>query len=219
MNILIIEIIMWIIFLFIFFPIFLFLFYLIFDGYNKLYLNLIGVGKKWYQYLFIFPISLLSWKNHNYIKKNSRNGNINKHIAIVLANNYFPENIHSFGLDGVIKLIKYLKKNNKSYVVYNRVNSDQLKNIINDKRVYSILLFGHGERHGLKVGKNEIVYYCEFKNHPKKHLIAQFHCNHYSGKSLSEYGEKPIFSFVTNNMQNYLSIEKQIKKIIKEKIL
>jgi len=80
-------------------------------------------------------------------------------------------------------------------------------------------LFGHGERHGIKVGRNEAVYYCEFPNHPKRHLIAQFHCNHLSGKCLAEYGEKPIYNFVLSRTQNQLDIQKQIKEIIKRKLI
>ncbi len=207
------------IFLFIFFPIALFLAYLFFDLYNKLYLKLVGQGNRWYQNLFIFPAGLFSLRNKRYIKKNLTNGNLKDHIAIVLANNYFPENVHGFGLDCVIDLMKYLNKNNKSYRVYNKITSQKLKKVINDKRVSSIFLFGHGQRHGVKIGRDEVVYYCEFQNHPKKHLIAQFHCNHLKGKSLADYGEKPIYTFILDKVQRQGDINRQLKEIIKRGLI
>lgn len=214
-----VQVISWAIFLFFILPMILFLVYLFSDLYNKLYLRLVGQGNKWYQNLFIFGAGLLTLGKRRYIEKNLKQGDINHHIAIVLANNYFPENIFGFGLHNEVRLIKYLKKNNKSYVIYNKVTSNQLRKIINDKRVNSIFLFGHGERHGIKVGRNEAVYYCEFPNHPKKHLIAQFHCNHLKGRALSEYGEKPVFVFIKNKLQRHSDIEKQISEIIKKEII
>ena len=207
------------IFIFILLPMVLFLAYLLFDLYNKCYLKIVGIGNKWYQNFFIIPVIMFSWRSYFYLRKNLKHGKVKNHIAIVLANNYYPENIASFGLDNVIDLIKYLKKKDRPYRVYNNATSNNIRNIINDKNVKSILLFGHGERHGIKVGRNEVLYYYEFPNHPKKHLIAQFHCNHFNGKSLAEYGNKPIYAFVTNNTQRQMDIERQIKKIIKEGLL
>ncbi len=216
---LITQIIAFAVFFFFLLPMVLFLAHLFFDLYNKFYLRMVGQGNRWHQNFFIFPVMLLNWRKRGYIKKNLSNGTIKNHIAIVLANNYFPENIMGFGLDNAVDLIKYLKKENKNYRVYNKVTSAQLKRIIKDKRVSSIFLFGHGERHGIKVGRNEAVYYCEFPNHPKKHLIAQFHCNHLGGKSLSEYGKKPIYSSVSNDVQNQIKINKQLKEIIKRRLV
>ena len=212
-------IIAYILFLCIFLPMFFFLAYLFFDLYNKFYLRLVGKGSKWYQKCFIFPVGLFSLRNHLYIKRNLRNGIIKNHIAIVLANNYFPENVLGFGLDNAVRLIEYLKENNKSYIVYDKVTSSKLKKIIRDSHVKSIFLFGHGQRHGVKVGKDEMVYYCEFLSHPKKHLIAQFHCNHLKGKSLADYGEKPIYTFIENKIQRYRGIDKQISDIINKRLI
>jgi hypothetical protein len=218
-SIILIKIFSWLIFIFFILPTFLFLFYLITNELNKLYLLIVGNGNKWYQNFFIVPAGFYSYFNRRYLLKNFKQGEKTNHVAIVLANNYFPENILGFGLENAVSLVKYLKKKNKAYRVYNKITSPQLKKIINDKQVKSIFLFGHGERHGFKVGRNEVVYYCEFPNHPKKHLIAQFHCNHYSGKALSEYGSKPIYAFVTNKTQRHSDIKKQIRKIIKEDLL
>jgi hypothetical protein len=214
-----IQISSWIILIFIILPIAIFLAYLITNELNKLYILLVGNGTKWYQKMFIVPAGFFSWRCRRYINKNLKQGNLNNHVAIVLANNYFPENVLFQGADHVVRLIKYLKKENKSYQVYNHVTSDQLKRIINDKKVNSIFLFGHGERHGIKVNRNEVVYYCEFPNHPKKYLIAQFHCNHLGGKSLGEYGKKPVYNFTTNELQRYLDIRKQLNEIIKRDLV
>lgn len=221
MNIvlLLIQIIIWALAIFIFIPIFMFFAYLFFDQYNKLYVMLVGQGNKWYQNLFLFPASLLSLRKKRYIQKNIQNGSTKKHIAVVLANNYFPENIMAFSSDVVVKLIKHLKKKNKNYQIYDKITSEKLKEIIMNKNVKSIFLFGHGQRHGIKVGRNETVYYCEFPNHPKKELIAQFHCNHANGKSLADYGKKPIYSFITDDVQNQIKINKQLKEIIKRRLV
>lgn len=216
---LVVQVIFWLILVFVFLPMLLFLTYILFSEYNKLYLSLVGQGNKWYQNLFIIPAGLFNLRKRRYINKNSRNGDYKNHIAIVLANNYFPENVLGLELKNAVTLIKYLKKKNKSYIVYNKVTSNKLKKIINNKNVGSIFLFGHGERHGIKVGRNEVVYYCEFPAHPKKYLIAQFHCNHFKGKSLAEYGQKPIYTFVTNDTQRQGDINRQINKIIKDKLI
>ena len=88
-----------------------------------------------------------------------------------------------------------------------------------DNHVKSIFLFGHGERHGIKIGKDEMIYYCEFLKTPKRNLIAQFHCNHLKGKSLADYGQKPIFTFIKNKVQYERDLDKQISEIIKSKVL
>lgn len=215
-----IKIISGVISIFIFVPVFMFIAYLFFDQYNKFYLRLVGQGNRWYQNLFIIPAGLFFYFKRKYIRKNMKKGPLENHIAIVIADNYFPENICCFGLDNAIKLIKYLKKHNKNYRVYNKITFKKLKKVIYDKNVKSIFLFGHGERHGIKVGRNELVYYCEFPNHPKKHLIAQFHCNHFKGKPLSEYAkEKPLYNFVTDNLQNHKKINKQINEMIKKGLI
>lgn len=185
----------------------------------KLYSRIVGRGNKWYQNLFLIPAGLFSIQKRKYIQKNICYGNLKKHIAIVLANNYFPENIHGFGLDNVIELVKYLKKKNKSYKIYDKITSNQLKKVIRDKRVSSIFLFGHGQRHGIKVGKDELVYYCEFPSHPKKNLIAQFHCNHLGGKSLADYGKKPTYTFILNKIQRQGNISKQLNEIFKKGLI
>lgn len=217
------TIIAWIIYfsiIIIFFPLALFVLYILFDSYNKFYLRLVGEGNKWYKKAFLFPVALFSWRKRNYVKKNLKNGSGENHIAIIIANNYFPENIAGFSFGAVVKLIKHLKKEGKNYRVYNKITSNQLRKVINDKNVSSVFLFGHGEKHGIKVKRNEVVYYCEFSNHPKKHLIAQFHCNHLKGKPLSEYGEeKPVYSFVTDRIQNSNQIEKQVKEIVNERFI
>ncbi len=215
-----IYIISFLITIFIFMPIGLYFIYELSSLYSKLYLRLMGSGKKSYQYLLVFPLLLISFVTYRrYLSKNSQQGRLDNHVAIVLANNYFPENIYSFGIDGVKRIVKYLKKRKIPYRVYDRVTSNQLKKIINNKNISSIILFGHGQRHGIKVGKDETLYYCEFQNPPKRHLVAQFHCNHLKGKSLADYGDKPKFVFIKNKLQNNFDIEGQVKKIIKDKIL
>lgn len=218
----IIEIITFILVVFsflIFVPITLFLIYALFNEYVKIYLAIMGSGKKWYQKMFIFPAYLLEYRKRKFIKNNTSRGSAKNHVALVLANNYFPENISEFSIDCVIKLLKHLNKKEKNYRVYNKITSRKLKKVISDKNVESIFLFGHGNRHGVKVNMDETVYYCEFPEAPKRKIVGQFHCNHLKGKCLAEYGKKPIFSFVENKMQNQFDIDKQIDEIIERDLI
>lgn len=222
MNEVIILIISWIIFLLILLPIFIFLFFLLTNEFNKIYINnIVGNGSKWYQRLFLFPFGILNYFfGRYYIRKHSSNGSQKDCIAIVRANNYFPENVFPIFSPDEKKLVKYLYKNNKNYKVFEKITLQQLRKIIMDKNFNSILIFGHGEKHGVKVGKNEVFYYCDLpKNIPKRHLVAQFHCNHHNGKGMLDYGVKAKHFFINEKKQNSFDIEKQVNEIIKKKLL
>lgn len=196
----------------------LYLLYMFSDLYSKFYLKLIGQEKEWYQKMFFSPLSLYyGWRYKKLRSKLKLDGR--PYIAIILANNYFPEKYSPFSIDSINKLVKYLRENKKPYRVYERVNINEVRRIINNRDVSSVFLFGHGQRHGIKLGRDEMLYYCEFDNHPKKDLIAQFHCNHLKGKSLADYGLKPRLIFIKNGIQKKYGIDKQISHIIKEKLI
>jgi hypothetical protein len=62
----------------------------------------------------------------------------------------------------------------------------ELINIVHDKNVKALFIFGHGRRNGLKFGDELWSYY----NMPKARnieYVGQFHCNHESGKTLYEH--------------------------------
>lgn len=198
----------------------LFVIYTICDSYCKLYYNLFGVRILKFNKWLSFPALLFFNRDYKFIMKNKEYLSHRPHTAIVIANNYFPENYVAFGISNIIRLVNYLVKNKKPYKVYDYVTRQNLKKIIGDKNVKSIVLFGHGQRHGIRIGRNEMFYYCELNNPSKKHLVAQFHCNHFKGKGLADYMvSKPLFNFVKDKKQNDLDLSRQITKIIKNHLL
>ncbi len=163
--------------------------------------------------IFGYPIVYFDMK---YVQKNREFGNRKNHSAIILANNYWPEKILIYSLE-ISKLIKTLKLNNESYKVYDKVSQNDFRKIINDNKVSSVYIFGHGQRHGVKLGKNKIIYYCEFQDAKKKTKVYQFHCNHNYGKSLADYVlSKNGMSFVTCKKMSVLKINSVIDKLYKE---
>jgi len=187
---------------------------LVLAGFSFLYFKLY---KKFFEF-FLFPLFLgipilFRW---NYVKKNSQFNSNKNHIAIILANNYYPWRYMTYGFR-IDKLIKYFKRKNLSYKVYSRVNEYDIKKIINNKNTKGIILIGHGQRHGIKIGKNKIFYYCEVIKAPKKDFVIQLHCNHFGGFSLVDYLAKDKKkSFVTDKTLTFKSIEKFIDEYTKQ---
>lgn len=127
-----------------------------------------------------------------YTNKNPEFLSDKEHTAIILANNYSPENF-SLYLDGVDLLIKYFKTNEMSYKVYKEVTGKDFKEIVKNQKVKSLYIFGHGCKHGIKFERSDFIYYCELQDAPKKDFIAQLHCNHGGGFSLADYLAKESY--------------------------
>ena len=109
---------------------------------------------------------------------------------------------------GIFLLIEYLKRKNQPFKLLRKFDKKKFSDMIYDKNCKGLYILGHGTRHGLRVSKDEMVYYCEFANAPKKEFIIQLHCNHLRGKSLVEYLDaQSDFSMETtrtvNDNQNY----------------
>jgi len=161
---------------------------------------------------FLIPVISygIFYFDRRYVHKNMEFNVNKKYSAIILASNYWPEKISVYSID-IPKLLKTLKLKKESYKVYEFVSAKEFKKIINNPKVSNVYILGHGQRHGVKLGKNECIYYCEFKNAKKKEAIFQFHCNHYGGKSLADYIlSKKGISFVTTKKMNTLQINKII---------
>lgn len=171
-------------------------------------------------FYIIFPVfwgipTFLIW---HYVDKNPELSIKNrKYVAIVLANDYYPWRFvtYSFRID---KIIRYLKKKNKPYKVFTRITPNKLKEITEDKMVKGIILFGHGQKHGIKLSKKKVFYYCEAGKSPKKEFVMQFHCNHYGGTSLVDYIGKDKDKCFVNDKENWIpGINKVIRNITKAK--
>ncbi|MCZ7393521.1 MAG: hypothetical protein ABOK23_02880 [Candidatus Methanoperedens sp.] len=139
-------------------------------------------------YGLMFAIfSLLSFwmANYLYTKKIDDEINGEEYVAVVLTNKSFNDKIFIY-FCGVMFLLMYLKKNKISYKVMKEFDIEKFKGFIYDPNCYGLYIIGHGIRHGLRISNNEILYYCSFKDAPKKEFVQQLHCNQYGGESLAD---------------------------------
>jgi len=88
---------------------------------------------------------------------------------------------------GILLLIEYLKRKNQPFKLLKNFDKAKFKEMIDDKKCNGMYILGHGLRHGLRISKDEVCFYCEFKDAPKKDFIIQLHCNHLKGKSLADF--------------------------------
>ncbi len=185
--------------------------------YYILALLYVKTGEFIFKYFLVWAFFPLVFFNRLYTKRNSEYKANTNHIAIILCNSYLPERILIY-MEKLPRLIKYFKKRKWPYKVHFGTNKKELKKIIKNPKTKIIYIFGHGQRHGVKLNNKEMAYYCEFEGYPKKKFIAQLHCNHYAGKSLVEYiSENSIKGFVTNKKINSKKISKFIKDVTKGK--
>ena len=154
--------------------------------------------------IIYYPIRWYVERFYNNIQTKKLN---TSHLAIILI----KYNILFKSLFYILMNLKYLfvllTKNNIPYTVYVVKTKEEFTDIIKDKQVKSVFVFSHGQRHGVKFG-NEIWHYC---NLPKvKHIqfVGQFHCNHYTGKSLYEHLE--CDGVMTKGVTLYHDINKYI---------
>jgi len=112
-----------------------------------------------------------------------------EHLAIIIVRYNIIYKTLFYLLTHFKKLFAILNQNHIPYVVYVINTNEEFINILKNRNVKAIFVFGHGRRHGLKFG-NEVWSYNNLSVlAPKlKHIIyvGQFHCNHESGKSLYE---------------------------------
>ncbi|VVB61642.1 Uncharacterised protein [uncultured archaeon] len=137
-----------------------------------------------------------------------------KHNAIIVAytSSYQKPLLYACGID---ILIKHFRDKEESYKIYDCNNSEQFRRVVFDKNVKSLYVFGHGEKHDIKLG-NEIFHYCELENAPKKEFIAQFHCNHNGGNSLADYLiRNKINRFVSDGTRTLPQNRKDITELCK----
>jgi len=91
---------------------------------------------------------------------------------------------------GIFLLIEYLKRKNQPFKLLKKFDKKKFDDMIYDENCRGLYILGHGSRHGLSISKDEMLYYCEYANAPKKAkkvFIIQLHCNHLKGKPLAEY--------------------------------
>jgi hypothetical protein len=159
-------------------------------------------------------------KNKRLVEENNKKICEGTHSAAILAikkGTFF--NDESVFAEGVDLLTEYFKKQDLPFYIYICKTPDEAKQVINDKNVEKIWIFGHGAMYGLWFGKNGLLNYRDLKNAPKKDFIGQFHCNAHSecGSSLADLilksdGKKFVKEGYRSLHQNRLAIIEGNKK-------
>lgn len=131
--------------------------------------------------ILVIPFLIWCFFNSYYIKKYNISKNFDKnknHVSIVIVISYIKKydiiHLIPFYGSGIYFLIKNLKKNNVNYKIYDHANMQTLKSLIYNKNCYGIYILGHGNRGNIKIAKNQIFNYSNFKNAPKKNLLFNF---------------------------------------------
>jgi len=149
--------------------------------------------------------------NSFYLRKMPNNKRYKKdYIAIILTNRNINDKF-VICVSGISLLLKYIKKQNKPYILMKKFDEKKFRKIVYDKNCKELYLVGHGCRHGLKID-DKCFYYCELKDAPKKDFIAQLHCNHLGGKSLADYLAKNVKNSFVPEGRQFLPILKLLKK-------
>jgi hypothetical protein len=109
-----------------------------------------------------------------------------KHLAIIIVKyDIFFKSMFYMLINTEI-FLRRIRKENIPYTVYVVKDKDEFLSVITNKNVKAVFVFGHGQKHGLKFG-NELWHYCNIPKMPHIRFVIQFHCNHYTGKSLHEH--------------------------------
>ena len=127
--------------------------------------------------------------NLRYIKKVETEYKIKKEYVGVVVTTDKLRFIQYFFIyfSDLMLLIECLKLNNQPYKLLNKFDKKDFDKLVFDQNCRGLYILGHGRKHGLLISKNEMLYYCEYRNAPKKEFIVQMHCNHMKGKSLGNY--------------------------------
>lgn len=85
-------------------------------------------------------------------------------------------------------LIKYLKNNNIDFSICRDRDLEKLDQIMEDKKIKNLYLFGHGKTHGFSLGKGNVINYCRYSDDKyNKDFIFPIHCKLGRGKCITEY--------------------------------
>ena len=122
----------------------------------------------------------------------------------------------------LLLIVHYLKMLGKPFSIYYNASIETFDKIMENKKVHTVYVFGHGRRHGFAIDRNTVIDYCRY-NDPKfkKDFVYQIHCNGGKGKSLVEYvvpQENQAECLPEHGLMTNLSIDQMfIDKIIKLK--
>lgn len=158
--------------------------------------------------IIVFGLILFmrSSKELQYVQQNRDNlPNEKTFVAIMIVRKYPEDNFRLF-TQGIDYLLKYFKATDQSYKVFLWPTLEQFKKTVRNVNANKMYIFGHGKINGICF-QDEFLNYSQFKGCPKKEFIAQYHCNHGTGKSLADYLEatdKDVTSWYRFNPINFL---------------
>lgn len=127
--------------------------------------------------------------NIRYIKNTTSDYNIkNEYVGIIITTSNLKLHRYFFiYFSDIMLLIELLKRKNQSFKLLTKFDVQKFNDMVYDKKCRGLYILGHGRRHGLLISEDEILYYCEYRDAPKKDFVVQMHCNHMKGKSLADY--------------------------------
>lgn len=121
---------------------------------------------------------------------------------------------------GLLTMVNYLRMRGKPFSIYYEASRKTLDDIMADEKIRTVLLVGHGRRHGFGIDKSTVVDYCSYSS-PKyrKDFVYQIHCNQGKGTSLVEYVVPkenqqdciPEHGYMTNLSINRMFVDKIIE--------
>lgn len=106
-----------------------------------------------------------------------------EYSAILIGNNVsWSKKIHvNMSICGLKYLEKSFKNTNKDYKIFQKIDESIFNTIVSDIKCQELYLLGHGSKGTFTVSTNKTqndweINYLEYKNKPKKRIIAQLHC-------------------------------------------
>jgi hypothetical protein len=155
-----------------------------------------------------FPYIHYLWYRYSTEKlvlKNQNRPTTIPHVGIIIAFTGRKKDDDANYFQGIDLLISYLLMKNIDFNVYVCNNREKTKEIIYNKYVKQVWIFGHGSIDALDFGKNQLDYsdFKEIEEEQKKDFVGQFHCN---GK-----GKSPL------SLADYI-LKKGGKKFVKQGI-
>jgi len=146
-----------------------------------------------------------------------------EHLAIIIIKYDIMYKTFFYLLIHLKRLFQILTGSNIPYTVSVVKNEKELVETLTDKKVKAVFIWGHGQRHGVKFG-NEVYPYCNLPKISHIKFVGQFHCNHYSGRSLQEciqcYGILPDGVTISYELNEFIDSKKyipELKKLFKVK--
>lgn len=139
------------------------------------------------------------------------NNNIDttEYSAVLIGNNlaWYKNIITNVSACGLYWLIKYFKNTNKNYIICQEVNKLDFDRFISkEDKCQELYLIGHGSKGSFRINKktdenNGLIEYSNYKEAPKKRVIAQLHCaNTIDG----ENNESLVYLLSTNKYNSYV---------------